>query len=184
MPRTCTICTHEQRQEIDRALVAGEAFRHIAARYDTSTGALQRHKEHLSGKLVKAAERREERHADSLVDQLETLLSRAKALLDEVFPESRQNGQVVKPRDVAAALREMRETLLLMGRATGQLKGDGATVNVGIGVLSSPEWGQVAAVVTGALLPYPEARAAVADALAGLAHAPQTVAVVATGRHP
>ena len=87
-------------------------------------------KEHLPGKLVKAAERREERQANSLIDQLDALLARAKALLGEVFPEQRQNGQAVKPRDVAAALREMRETLLLMGRMTGQLKGDGATVNV------------------------------------------------------
>jgi hypothetical protein len=160
--------------------VVGESFRSIAFRFDTSHMAVRRHKEHLSGKLVKAAERREERHADSLVDQLDTLLSRAKALLDEVFPENRQNGQVVKPRDVAAALREMRETLLLMGRMTGQLKGDGATVNVGIGVLSSPEWGQITAVVTGALLPYPDARA-VAEALADLARSPETVAVVAHG---
>src|SRR5712691_8802315 len=135
MPRTCTICRHEHRREIDAALVAGEAFRHIATRYDTSTGALQRHKEHLSGKLVKAAERREDRRADSLIDQVDALASRTRALLDEVFPEARQNGQKVKPRDVAAVVREVRETLRLTAQLTGQLKGDGATVNVGIGVL-------------------------------------------------
>ena len=183
MPRTCTICRHERRQEIDEALVAGESFRSIALRFDTSHMAVRRHKEHLSRKLIKAAERAEERHADSLVDQLDTLLSRAKALLDEVFPENRENGQKVNPRDVAAALREMRETLLLMGRMTGQLKGDGATVNVGIGVFSSPEWGRVTAALMGALLPYPDARAAVGDALADLARGPETVAVAA-GRHP
>jgi transposase len=169
MPRTCTICTHEQRREIDRAVVSGESYRGIARHFAVSEDAIERHKKaHLSAQVVKAAERREERRADSWVDQIEALLSRAKALLDEVFPEKRQDGQKIQPRDVAAALREMRETLLLMGRMTGQLKGDGATVNVGIGVLSSPEWGRVAAVVTGALLPYPEARAAVVDALAGL----------------
>ncbi len=70
MPRTCTICRHEQRQEIDEALVAGESFRSIAFRFDTSHMAVRRHKEDLSGKLVKAAERREERRADSLVDQI------------------------------------------------------------------------------------------------------------------
>ncbi len=168
--------------------MAGESFRSIAFRFETSHMAVQRHKEHLSRKLVKAAERRAERraerHADSLVDQLDALLSRAKALLDEVFPENRQNGQKVKPRDVTAVVREVRETLLLMGRMTGQLKGDGATVNVGIGVLSSPEWGQVVSVVKGALLPYPEARTAVADALAGLARDPETAAAGGTGRHP
>ncbi len=182
MPRTCTICRHERRQEIDEALVVGESFRSIAFRFDTSHMAVRRHKKHLSGKLVKAVERAEERHADSLVEQLDTLLSRAKALLDEVFPEKRQHGQLVKPRDVAAALREMRETLMLMGRMTGQLKGDGATVNVGI-MFGSPEWGRVTTALMGALLPYPDARAAVGDALADLARSPETVAVVA-GRHP
>ncbi len=182
MPRTCTICRNERRQEIDEALVAGESLRSIALRFDTSHMAVRRHKEHLSGKLIKAAERREERHADSLVDQLDTLLSRAKALLDEVFPEKRQNEQKVKPRDVAAVVREVRETLLLMGRMTGQLKGDGATVNVGI-MFGSPEWGRVTAALMGALLPYPDARAAVGDALADLARGPENVAVVA-GRHP
>src|SRR5215471_1235629 len=113
MPRTCTICRHEKRQEIDEALVAGEAFRNIAKRFESSWQAVRRHKEHLSVKLVKAAERREDRHANSLIDQVDALAARTKALLDEVFPEQKQKGQKVNPRDVAAAVREVRETLRL-----------------------------------------------------------------------
>ena len=30
MPRTCTICTHAQRQEIDSALLSGDSLRDIA----------------------------------------------------------------------------------------------------------------------------------------------------------
>ncbi len=120
MPRTCIICTHPQRREIDRGLASGESYRGISRQFAVSEDAIERHKKaHLSAQVIKAAERREERRADSLVDQIDALLSRAKALLDEVFPETRPHGQVVKPRDVAAALREMRETLLLMGRMTG-----------------------------------------------------------------
>lgn len=181
MARTCTICTHAQRREIDEALVAGKPVRDIAGRYDISKTALQRHKEHLSGKLVKAAERREERHGTSLLDQLGALTARSQTLLSSIFPEL-QNGekQTISPkdaRDVSAVVREVRENLRLTAQLTGQLKGDGATVNVGI-VLGSPEWGRVTATVMGALLPYPEARVAVADALAGLTHGPETVAVV------
>ena len=48
MPRPCTICHHPQRDALDQALQAGEAFRNIAPRFGTSTTALHRHKhEHL-----------------------------------------------------------------------------------------------------------------------------------------
>src|SRR5690349_24836446 len=70
MPRTCTICRHEQRQEIDKALIAGTAFRNIAERFGTSVAALHRHKqEHVPENLVKAREAREVAQADSLLEQ-------------------------------------------------------------------------------------------------------------------
>lgn len=54
MPQTCILCNHRRRDGIDRALLAGESIRHIAARFDTSSGALQRHKaEHLRPSLVR-----------------------------------------------------------------------------------------------------------------------------------
>ena len=82
MPRSCTVCTHEARAEIERALVAGEAFRHIAARFDTSTGALQRHKaDHLPVKLVKAQEAEEVAQADDLLEQVRDVHVRALASL-------------------------------------------------------------------------------------------------------
>jgi len=102
--------------------------------------AVRRHKEHLPGKLVKAVERREERHGESLLEKVDALVLRTQALLAEVFPETKQDGQKVNPRDVAAVVREVRETLRLTAQLTGQLKGDGATVNVGVAVLTSPEW--------------------------------------------
>jgi len=44
MPRTCTICRNERRNEIDAALLAGEPLRNIAKHSGTSIGALFRHK--------------------------------------------------------------------------------------------------------------------------------------------
>jgi DNA-directed RNA polymerase subunit RPC12/RpoP len=46
MPRTCTVCRHEKRQEIDRALLVGRPLRNIAEEFGTSRMALCRHKAH------------------------------------------------------------------------------------------------------------------------------------------
>ena len=50
MARTCTVCSHPDRAEIDRALVGGEPCAAVAARYRTELGrmAVQRHRgEHV-----------------------------------------------------------------------------------------------------------------------------------------
>ena len=60
MPRTCTICTHPERVEIDKAILAGEPFRKIAERTGTSTPALFRHKcNDIPTVLMKAQEAKE-----------------------------------------------------------------------------------------------------------------------------
>ncbi len=82
MPRTCTICAHPNLQEIDESLVAGVPFRHIATRFDTSTGALQRHKnDHLPAVLVKGQESGEVARADDLLGQVRNLQQKALDIL-------------------------------------------------------------------------------------------------------
>ena len=55
MSRSCTICRHDAKEDINRALLDSEPFRHIAARTGTSTTALQRHKaDHLPVALAQA----------------------------------------------------------------------------------------------------------------------------------
>src|SRR5262245_1408981 len=50
MPRSCSIYYHPQRQAIDQALRAGEAFQNIGTRLGTSTAAVHRDKHtHLWG---------------------------------------------------------------------------------------------------------------------------------------
>lgn len=77
MPRTCTVCRlpAESRQKTNQALLAGEPYRDIAKRTETSTAALVRHKAaHLDGlrrKAVKVEEAHELAAAESLVDKLE-----------------------------------------------------------------------------------------------------------------
>jgi hypothetical protein len=44
MARPCSVCQHGQVSDINKALVAGEPYRYIAQRFDTSVPALQRHR--------------------------------------------------------------------------------------------------------------------------------------------
>ena len=66
-------------------------------------------------------------------------------------------------RTALAAIREARGNIELLGKLAGELQ-EGQTVNVVV----SPGWQRVRATVITALLPYPEARAAVAGQLLAL----------------
>ncbi len=55
MARTCTVCAHEGRAEIDSRLVRREPYRDIARHYGVSKDALSRHvKIHLPEQLTLA----------------------------------------------------------------------------------------------------------------------------------
>src|SRR5215210_127365 len=83
MPRACTICQHPEREAINKALVANEPFRHIAARFGTSTSALQRHKdEHLPAVMVKSEQAKETVLADDLLGMVKHLRDKAIAILE------------------------------------------------------------------------------------------------------
>ncbi len=153
MPRTCTICTHEQRPEIDSALLAEEAYRHIAARFGTSTGALQRHREHLPKQLVKAQEQEDVRQAIDVVKQLKAINGATLAILKEARAD--KNGELA-----LKAVDRIQRQLELQAKLLGELQQEG-TINVTI----SPEWLTLRAVVIAALRPYPDAAQAVTRAL-------------------
>jgi len=56
MPRTCTVCGHQKREDIDQALLAGEAYRTIAKRFGASPGAIFRHgRDHIPAAMLKEA---------------------------------------------------------------------------------------------------------------------------------
>ncbi len=153
MPRVCSCCTHTERGAIDTALVANEPFRHIAARFGTSTGALQRHKdEHLPAVMVKSAQAREIAHADHLLAEANMLYQATKDILEE----TRKN----KPDTALRAIQAGGRLLELLGELLGELNRSPQ-----VNILVAPEWLQVRAVLLQALAPYPEAREATAAAL-------------------
>lgn len=107
MPRSCSICSHEKRQEIDSALLRGQSFRNVARRYGTSRSALFRHKEHIPLAMVKAQEAREIDYGDDLFLQVRTLNDRTLRILETA-------EQSDDPRLALMAVREARGNSELM----------------------------------------------------------------------
>ncbi len=153
MPRVCSICSHVDRASIDDALLAGAAYRHIAARFNVSTGALQRHREHIPFHLLKAQDAAEVARADTLLEQVKSLQARALTILDK----AEASGDL---RTALSAIREARGNLELLAKLLGELQQEG-TINLVV----APEWLSLRAVVVEALAPYPQAKTAVLEAL-------------------
>jgi hypothetical protein len=154
MPRTCTVCSHAEREAINAALVANEPLRTIADHWSVSKTALIRHKaEHLPAALVKAEQAREVAEAGTLLDQVRGLQVRALSLLSKAEAAS-------DLRTALAGVRECRGNLELLARLLGEIN-EQATVNIAIG----GEWDRIRAVVLTALEPHPAARLALVEAL-------------------
>ena len=160
MPRTCTVCRHRQRDEIDQDLVARQPFRDIAGHYGVSKSALVRHSDdHIPAALERAQEATEAAQADNLLAQAVDLRGRAIGILDTAVATN-------DLRIALGAIREARGCLELLGKLAGQLQ-DGPTVNI----LVSAEWRGLQTAILKALEPHAAARLAVADALATVEYA-------------
>jgi hypothetical protein len=155
LARTCTVCSHPEREAIDRALVDGQSSGKLAGRYRTlDERAIRRHRSnHLPTTLARAREAEEVSRADHLLDQVRGLQDRALTILGK----AENAGEL---RTALGAIREARGNLELLAKLLGELD-ERPQVNI----LVSPEWIAVRAVVLEPLAPYPEARAAVAGRL-------------------
>ena len=154
MPRTCTICAHEDRSEIDRALVGSKSLRHIAARFGISTGALQRHNhEHVPGRLLKARDAEELTHADALKAELEYVKADVERL----------KTKAEKAEDYKTALMACDRALkaLELQAKLAQLIDERPQVNLHL----SAEWMHLRGAIVTTLEPFPEAREAILRAL-------------------
>ncbi len=123
MPRTCTVCAHESRSEIDGVLVTGGPLRTIADRWSVSKTALIRHKEdHLPAALVRARGAEEVARADVLLSQVCGLHDRTLAILSA----SEDAGEL---RTALGAIREARGNLELLAKLLGEIN-DTPRVNI------------------------------------------------------
>lgn len=157
MPRSCSICTHEDRDAIDFALVGGESSGSISARFRSlSEQAIRRHRSnHIPAALKKAHEAEEVADADNLLDQVRDLQARALSILDQA-EDAGELGTALR------AIREARGNLELLGKLAGELN-ENPVVNIHL----STEWLELRAVIVASLEPHHEARSAVLRALEG-----------------
>ena len=129
MPRSCTVCRHHDREAVERALLAGEPFRHIAERFDTSTGALQRHRaDHIPASLVQAQGVKEICRADTLLDDVraggdraERLYNSAELILERALEAKDLKTALAAINGAVNVMREGRAYLELRGEITGEL---------------------------------------------------------------
>ena len=157
MPRSCSICTHSARADIDRALVGGESFRGISRTYRVSEDAVARHRaQHLPEKLAKAEAAAEVAQADDLLREVRALRSKAYALL----LRAEREGDL---RTALAGVREARSCLELLAELEGELDR-----RPNVNILVSVEWLAVRTALLAALVPHPAARVAVAERLLAL----------------
>jgi hypothetical protein len=151
VPRTCSICSHEHRDAMEDAFIAGQAKRRIASQHGVTERAVRYHmREHLPALLALARDAERAARADSLLDRMEALQSQTLAILDA--PEDQ--------RTALAAIAQARRNLELIGEVTRELDRAG-TINLELTV----EWQEVKAVLVNTLASYPEAQQAVFNSL-------------------
>ncbi len=164
MPRVCTVCSHEDRDAVDEAVVLGSvSIREIARRFGLSHDAVSRHKAHISAALSRLVAEREEAGPASALQRLEELYAKADQVLTAATAEGKASLSL-------AAIRELRSIVETLAKITGELD-ERPTVQV-LNVATSPEWVAVRSALMAALHPYPEAAQAVANSLTQLEAGP------------
>jgi hypothetical protein len=154
VPRTCSICSHEHRDAMEDAFIAGQAKRRIASRYGVSERAVRYHmREHLPALLALARDAERAARADTLLDRMEALQSQTLAILDA--PEDQ--------RTALAAIAQARRNLELIAEIAKELDRT-PTINLAL----NPEWLEIRGVIIAALEPHPAARDTVLRALEGV----------------
>jgi hypothetical protein len=113
MPRTCSVCGHDQRDVIERALVSGMSYRDIAGQFALSRNAVHRHAtSHLPATVPEAQAASEVERATALSDRLEELYKRAERILTETEATGRHNVSL-------ASIRELRGILEFAAKLAG-----------------------------------------------------------------
>jgi hypothetical protein len=158
--RPCSICSRDDRAAIDAALIAGAAPDAISKKFDIGKQAVARHRAHipLPAQATAIAEHEAELGAQGI-----DLLQSADELRLEALRVLRA-AQADNQRDVELrAIREAARLLDLMGKLRGDLSND-TTINI----LAAPVMIELNQIVLTALTPWPEARAAVVQALGSI----------------
>lgn len=90
MTRTCTICTHPKRAEIEAAVISGVSYRGIASQFFIDDGSLQRHvASHVQASIKQSKIAIEEARGIDVVKQLKVI----NTITLTILQSARDNGQ-------------------------------------------------------------------------------------------
>jgi hypothetical protein len=154
MPRSCAVCIHEKRDEIDGEIVSGQPYRALARTFGVSKDSISRHANlHIPETLTKAHAVKEVGRAVALLDRVEALVTAAEGLL--TFGKGEKDARAWE-----GGVRQLRHCLELLARVTGELD-ERPQVNL----IMMPVWVELRAQILATLEPFPEARKALTDAL-------------------
>ncbi len=131
--------------------------RRIAPQYGLSEKAIRRHREHIPQLLVKAAETMELDDAEHLAAELNKLKQDVHRLKDKAEGE----GDL---RTALLGCDKALKALELQAKVDQLIQAEGSTT-VNIALIEHPDYQRLSEIIYNALLDYPEARWAVADAL-------------------
>jgi hypothetical protein len=167
----CVVCNHPDRALIEAARVAGCSIDALAAKYKISRDAIWRHhKNHLT----------DEQRADILASvPMSELAAKAAAegtsvleyfaIIRGILMQRFQLAASVGDNNATGVLAgRLTEVLREIGRASGELGNMAAANNITINnttIMNSPVFATLQANLLQALAPFPEARAAVVNAL-------------------
>ena len=122
MPRTCSICGHPAREQIDAELLEGKPFRELANRFGTSSAALFRHRQtHIQDRLQKLHDVEEISKAKTLLEQIDELKVKARQILDA----AERDGDF---KTALSGVRELSRLIELVAKLTGELRA--AQINI------------------------------------------------------
>src|SRR5215218_11398163 len=117
MPRTCTVCSHVRRDEIERELVnRTSTYRDIARQYSVSKDAVSRHvaSGHIAERLKKAKDEEDVRAALDVLGQL-------KAINTACFSVLKNARKSSEPEVVLKAVDRIQRQLELQAKLLGDL---------------------------------------------------------------
>jgi hypothetical protein len=162
-----SITRHEARAQIERDLAIGLPLRRLARKYGVSKDSLHRHRKRLPPQL-RAAMLAQSLRPEVDLDKLRTVESegllvnlaaqRAKLLLWQDAAASAEQYQVA-----SAIAAQLHRNLELVGKYLGEFAQHHRVAHVNM--MISPEYLELRSILLRALLPFPEARRAVADAI-------------------
>jgi len=163
----CSGCQHADRAQLDADLAAGISLRVLADRYGLSRAAVHRHKSHVSVSLSRVeAPRVITSNGNASMASSADVLVAARRLYDvcsEALEAAAAGGNLLQ---LALASREMRGALEVLAKQIERLEQRRSVVVIDVATLPAAIEMRVA--MMKALADFPEARLAVAEAMAKL----------------